>query len=343
MHRIDDPTASPTLPAPRAPGTPGYFTGGSPGSGGFAATIVRYEFMNAVQEELSAIAEAAGLTLDKTNNGQVLAALRQMLRFKLSQDEHFYISPSGSDSNDGLTPGTAFATGQKAWDAAISIDLNNHNLFLQFADGTYTNQLVISGQPLGVGAESGIIIQGNMAQPQNVIFAPPNATAVVVGDNAIVSVQGITMLGGGAPVGAWPSGNGLYCDTGWVGISNVHFGAATYAHMVVESDGTIYNDGNPYSITGSALYHMAASGGGIIGTLGAAVTITGNPTFSNAFAMAVTHGHIACGGCAYSGAATGKRYNVATLGLIDSGGAGVAFLPGSIAGTADLATFGLYI
>jgi hypothetical protein len=75
MHRIDDPTAVATLPAPRPVGTPGYFTGGSPGSGGFAATIVRYEFMNALQEEISHVIEGAGLTLDKTNNTQLSQAL----------------------------------------------------------------------------------------------------------------------------------------------------------------------------------------------------------------------------------------------------------------------------
>jgi hypothetical protein len=76
MHRIDDPTAVPTLPAPRPQGTPGYFTGGSPGSSGFAATVVRYEFMNALQEEVSAVIEATGIALDKTNNSQLLAAIR---------------------------------------------------------------------------------------------------------------------------------------------------------------------------------------------------------------------------------------------------------------------------
>lgn len=79
MHRIDDPSAVPTLPAPRPQGTPGYFSGGSPGSGGFAATVVRHEWMNAVQEELVAVIAAAGIPLDKTSNTQLLAALRSLM------------------------------------------------------------------------------------------------------------------------------------------------------------------------------------------------------------------------------------------------------------------------
>ena len=82
VHRIDDPTAVAVMPAPRAQGTPGYFTGGSPGSGGFAATVVRYEFMNMLQEELAAVVLAAGLVLDKTDNNQLFEALQKLARTK---------------------------------------------------------------------------------------------------------------------------------------------------------------------------------------------------------------------------------------------------------------------
>jgi hypothetical protein len=78
VHRIDDPTAAPSLPAPRPAGTPGYFTEGSAGSGGFPATVVRYEFMNMVQEEFAHVVESAGMPLDKTNNRQLLLALAQI-------------------------------------------------------------------------------------------------------------------------------------------------------------------------------------------------------------------------------------------------------------------------
>ena len=78
MHRIDDPTAVPTLPAPRPAGTPGYFTGGSPGSGGFAATIVRYEFMNALRRRYRMSSSKRDWHLNKTNNGQLLQALQSM-------------------------------------------------------------------------------------------------------------------------------------------------------------------------------------------------------------------------------------------------------------------------
>lgn len=74
MHRIDHPTAVAALPAPGAPGTPGYFTEGDP-VGGVAATVVTQAWANAVQEEIAAVILSAGLTLNKAENDQLLTAI----------------------------------------------------------------------------------------------------------------------------------------------------------------------------------------------------------------------------------------------------------------------------
>jgi hypothetical protein len=77
MYRIDNDTAAASLPTPAAAGTPGYFTEGNP-SGGQPATVVDADWANAVQEELMAVVEEAGLTGDKTDNAQLLAALQAL-------------------------------------------------------------------------------------------------------------------------------------------------------------------------------------------------------------------------------------------------------------------------
>lgn len=74
MHRIDVPSASPTLPAPAAAGSPGYWTSGDPVAG-TAPTILDQDFFNAVQEELYGIVLAAGITPAKANRAQVLQAI----------------------------------------------------------------------------------------------------------------------------------------------------------------------------------------------------------------------------------------------------------------------------
>lgn len=74
MHRIDHPTAVSVLPTPDPAGTPGYFTDGDP-MGGIPATVVTRDWANAVQEEIANVIDAAGIPLDKTNNGQMAQAI----------------------------------------------------------------------------------------------------------------------------------------------------------------------------------------------------------------------------------------------------------------------------
>jgi hypothetical protein len=74
MHRLSNGTQVTSLPTPAAvSGTPGYATAGSPGV--TPASVIDPDAFNTHQEELIAVIAAAGITLDKTNNAQLLAAL----------------------------------------------------------------------------------------------------------------------------------------------------------------------------------------------------------------------------------------------------------------------------
>lgn len=78
MFRVDTPTAAGTLPTPSAAVSPGYFTEGDP-QNNVAATLIKADWLNGVQEELAAAATIRGAALDKTDNGQVAAVLAQAL------------------------------------------------------------------------------------------------------------------------------------------------------------------------------------------------------------------------------------------------------------------------
>jgi len=79
MNRIDGPTRSAALPAPLPVGTggasPGYFARGDLLTG-TPYTTLDPDWANAVQEELVGVIEAAGITPDKANVAQLLAALQ---------------------------------------------------------------------------------------------------------------------------------------------------------------------------------------------------------------------------------------------------------------------------
>lgn len=139
MHRIDNTTAAPTFPAPKPIGTGGYFTAGAPG--GPPPTIVEYDWLNTVQEELANVVSNAGVALDKTNNAQLLLALRTIF----PQRSDFVITaatPGRLVMPGGLTiqwfgAGTPFSSG-------VAVDLyvplpwaypNNHLLAMAFFCG----------------------------------------------------------------------------------------------------------------------------------------------------------------------------------------------------------------
>jgi hypothetical protein len=77
MYRIDDATASTTLPTPEVEAAEGYFTEGNPARG-TPATKVRGSWLNLIQEELRAIVVAGGLTPSKTVYNQVLTAVKAL-------------------------------------------------------------------------------------------------------------------------------------------------------------------------------------------------------------------------------------------------------------------------
>jgi hypothetical protein len=80
MQRIQDSTASATLPSPPALSGPiGYFTEGSPGV--TPPTNVRAWILNVIQEELLAILSFAGITPDTTgtSTNQVLTAIQHII------------------------------------------------------------------------------------------------------------------------------------------------------------------------------------------------------------------------------------------------------------------------
>ena len=75
MYQIDNASAAASRPAASSAGTPGWFTDGNPGTS-TPATIFPAEFANMLMAEILNVLTAAGVTADKTNSAQLLAALR---------------------------------------------------------------------------------------------------------------------------------------------------------------------------------------------------------------------------------------------------------------------------
>jgi hypothetical protein len=273
------------------------------------------------------------------------AVLLSGIREVLTANRTYYVATTGSDSNDGLTSGNPFLTIQKAINIiSDSIDLNGFKITIQVADGTY-GAIILKSLVGAVGYTSSTVgnpltsfveIVGNTVTPTNVLLTTAIAsTHTVLAEGSYpyyISGVSLTTTGSGL--------NTVLALGGTVHFGNVNFGACTTYHLATGRGGFIQMLSN-YSINGGAAAHWQPRESGIIDSRGRTITITGTPAFGSAFALADLTGVVRCSGITFSGSATGMRYVVNTNGVVDTGGAGATYLPGSLAGSA--ATGGQYV
>jgi hypothetical protein len=263
-------------------------------------------------------------------SGDTLPGVRELL----TAARTYYVRTDGSDSNTGLsnTAGGAFATIQKAVDVASALDNGGFNITIQIADGTYS-----AGASLKSFVGSGqLSIRGNSGAPQNVVISTGNSACF-----SAVSVQGRWFIGDLATA----TGNANHVIASgiptFITLGKIYFGAANsaYMHVYAEGGARVFLSSD-YSITGGAGGHWYAFGGASIEGNVITCTLSGTPAFALQFFGATNTGILRAAINTYSGAATGKRYDVKMNAVIDVNGAGASYLPGNAAGTS--ATGGQY-
>ena len=117
MFRIDDATATNSLPTPAVAGTPGYFTEGNPGLG-VPATKVTGDWLNMIQEELVNVITGAGRSPSKTTFNQLFLSIQDLVANAAPTGavKHYFgaAAPTGWLIRDGKTigDGSSGATGR---------------------------------------------------------------------------------------------------------------------------------------------------------------------------------------------------------------------------------------
>jgi hypothetical protein len=350
MYRIDNPTASTTLPPTEPVGTPGFFTKGD-SLVGQEATIVEADWMNTVQEELAYIVESGGgMTLNKTDRTQVLAALRRLfvVRVLVTADMTLYVNPTtGNDANDGRTAGTAFLTIQAAIDAVYSkYDWNGHRCNIQLAAGTYVQNTAgawvayFNGQPFNMPL-FGLQLLGNTAAPATVILQGNSANAIG-GNSCAVNLNGFTVKASGT---SWTlgfvQGVGIGLNVGaWFYCANLRWDTCGMFDIRCDNGSVIAMlTGTTFAFLGSGNYGIYAGLGSLVWFPSCALTVGG---WAKSIALFQSdQGRIEAGGASFSGSATGPRYLANDCGVINTNGGGPTFFPGSSAGS--VLTGGQYI
>lgn len=265
------------------------------------------------------------------------AVARRHIRARLAADRTYHVRTDGDDGNDGLadSAGGAFRTIARALAACETLEPGPFSITIQLGDGTYDEHVRLAGACAGAGA---IVLAGNPGSPQNTVLTRSTGTTAVVEltDGARLELRDLEIAQSGtadlALVSARAGARARLAGTG------LRLGAAGPAHLHAAEGGTIAIEAG-YTLVGNAERHWQAGSGGTISAQGAAIAVAGR-SFAESFAHASGCGVIAAGGCAFSGSASGKRYEAALNGVIDTGGAGATFLPGDVAGTT--ATGGQY-
>jgi pectin methylesterase-like acyl-CoA thioesterase len=125
----------------------------------------------------------------ETDTFKIVSVIRWLLaritlgREVLTAARTYYVATTGSDMNDGFSSTNAFATIQKAINAALSVDGQNFNIAISVAAGTYNENLTVGAPFLTSGTAS---LTGDTTTPSNVVING----GLTVSSNAKLTVAG---------------------------------------------------------------------------------------------------------------------------------------------------------
>ncbi|OTP79501.1 hypothetical protein [Caballeronia sordidicola] len=203
MYRIDDPSASTTLPTPEAATAEGYWTEGNPGSG-IPATLERASWFNMIQEELRAIVTAVGITPSKTTYNQVLTAIKTLISTQVATVSGVV----GQSRNAKMSIGAVSATAAFNADEVIVETALGGVRYCLPSQGYSINLATVGagGMDTGSAPASGFIAL-------YAIFNPSSGVANIIGTNATAArapeVYGGTHMPAGftasALISVWPT------------------------------------------------------------------------------------------------------------------------------------------
>jgi hypothetical protein len=213
-------------------------------------------------------------------------------------------------------------------DEAGRLDCSIYDVTVRLADGIHGGPAVRVTRPLLGGGT--LSFAGDDAVPANVVVPGFAIKAATVG------ISGVKFASATDYINSIDVKNGAAVTTGAIEFGAI--GANAY-HISVVGFGNV-TLGADYRISGGALRHWRASGGGLITATSRTVTLTGTPAFTD-FAYATECGVIDLWNPAFIGAATGRRYNINANAAINTFGKPESTLPGNVAGA--VSNGGVYV
>lgn len=257
----------------------------------------------------------------------------------------YYVNAAtGNDAYDGTTAAVAgghgpFATLQAAVSAIGNVNLNGYSVTVYVADGSYPG--VVLAATAGSGAVQFISQSGNTSA---CVIAGVNKSAIQATNcGSAYSFKGFKLVASGAALGDPIAGINVQGGGSYVTLTNMEYGACVGPHIFCGTGGQALRFGTQ-TISGGSSGNIWAQGGHLVAYTGGRINtqlsalpslnITAPVSFAGAFAIVQDLSEVVVQFASISGAAnvTGQRYQANLNGVIYTGGSGVSYLPGTIAG-----------
>lgn len=245
----------------------------------------------------------------------------------LSASRAYYVRSDGNNGNDGLsnTAGGAFLTVQRAIDIVYgNLDLNGFDVSINIADGTYSSFRITSPQ-VGAGR---VTTRGNLVTPTNVTISGANTDAIYgEGAGARMSLAGLRLTATG-------SGSGIFTRNACVFdiVGAMEYAACGGAHQFAMTSGVISNiSGGNCVVSGGASSHTYTGKFGAIFIGGITMNSQGI-AYGSAFANVTEKSFQQIWANTYTGTATGLRFAISGLSMLQTYGTSTTALPGNAAG-----------
>jgi hypothetical protein len=262
------------------------------------------------------------------------------VREQLEATRNYYVRTDGNDSNDGLTNNAAgaFLTPQVAVNAYQALDCNGYDVYINVADGTYTDKNFYITNRVGQG---NLYLVGNITTPSSVHINFTTASTLVAAITAIGHPAGSKIyISGFKLTGSGSSGIFVFNGSNIVINGPMEFGAFAYFGIFITLGGYLENLA-AWTISGSCMRFLYVNRAGFFQCNTALTyTLTGTPNWSGNFVQMTNLGGAFWGQATFSGACTGKRYLMELNAVMNTNGGGANYFPGDVAGTT--ATGGQY-
>jgi hypothetical protein len=263
---------------------------------------------------------------------------------QLTANQVFYVNVNtGSDSNNGLSPSTAWQHIQYALNFAARINLNGYTITINVANGTYSAEApIILPRINGVGT---VKLIGNTTTPSSVLVASTLGPAMMTNTQGVTGyvIAGFQLQSSANnTTNFWP-GSGLWIGYGGaVQIYNMALGYCANYQLLAQG-GTIQCLGDDAPGGAGFLNIVGGSGQGVGqaqgGTLAFDSVIFNITTAVSMvfFMTAANAGIVPAPGCTFNGTGnvttSSGRYYALLNGVINTGGGGASYFPGTVAGS----------